>query len=217
VPWICAYTGACVNEITQLRKMDVRKRSYEGEDVWTIHITPDAGRVKNNRAREVPLHEHLVAQGFPEFVAGCAKERLFFDPDRRRGGSDENPTSAKVGQKIAEWVRKIGIPEGLAPNHGWRHRFNAVSRRKRIVPEIRDAIKGHVPRTEGEEYGGDVEWDMMWPEVKLLPRIEVDPATGPIAHTDARAKATKARADQRKRARAREKAAKAKATAMAAE
>jgi hypothetical protein len=91
-----------------------------------------------------------------------------------------------------------------------------VARRKRLIPEIRDAINGHEPRTEGEEYGGDIDWDLMWPEIKLLPRIEVEPATGPIEHTEARAKATKIRADQRKRARAKAKAAEAKTAAMAA-
>lgn len=55
VPWLCAYTGARVNEITQLRKGDVRKI----EDVWTVHITPDAGGVKTNESRTVPIHEHL--------------------------------------------------------------------------------------------------------------------------------------------------------------
>jgi len=211
-PWLYAYPGARVNEITQLRKQDVRRRRYEDEDVWTINITPEAGPVKNGRAREIPLHEHLIAQGFPGFVEGCETERLFYDPARRRGGSDKNPTSAKVGAKIAEWVRKLGVPKSVAPNHGWRHRFKAVARRKRMIPEIRDAMNGHKARTEGEAYGGDVEWDMMWPEVKLLPRIEVEPAMGPLPHTEARAQATKTRAAQRKRAKAR-----GKAPAMAAE
>ena len=38
---------------------------------------------------------------------------------------------------------------------------------------------------------------MMWPEIKLIPRIEVQPATGPLAHTEARAQATRARAATR--------------------
>src|SRR5262245_29463537 len=42
VPWLCAYTGARVGEITQLRGKDVVKR----EGVWAIEITPDAGTVK---------------------------------------------------------------------------------------------------------------------------------------------------------------------------
>ena len=73
--------------------------------------------------------------------------------------------------------------------------------------EIRDAIKGHKPRTEGEEYGGDVEWDMMWPEIKRQPRYDAKPPTEQIVHTPARAKATSDRAATRKRAKAKTKAA----------
>jgi integrase len=203
VPWICAYTGARVNEITQLRGQDVSKHRLGAEDVWVIRITPEAGPVKTRRAREVPLHPHLIRQGFARFVEKRGQGPLFYDPERRRGGSDENPQSRKVGDKLAEWVRKIGVDDpGVQPNHGWRHRFNVVARRVRMVPEIRDAIKGHKPRTEGEEYGGDVEWDVMWPEIKLLPRYNAKAPTEPIVHTPARAKATRDRAATRKRAKA---------------
>jgi hypothetical protein len=64
VPWLCAYTGARAGEITQLRGVDV----IEQEGVNAIHITPDAGTVKTGRGRTVPLHEHLVAQGFLKYV-----------------------------------------------------------------------------------------------------------------------------------------------------
>jgi hypothetical protein len=186
------------------RCKDVTRRKIGGEEVWIIAITPEAGPVKSKKAREVPLHPHLVEQGFPEFVASRGPGPLFYDPKRRRGGRDENPQASKVGEKLAEWVRKLGVDdEGVHPNHGWRHRFNVVARRVRMVPEIRDAIKGHKPRTEGEEYGGDVEWDVMWQEIKLLPRYPFSPPTSPPAHTPARAKATAQRAATRKRTKAR--------------
>ena len=76
VPWLCAYTGARVGEITQLRKSDV----FERDRVWAIRITPEAGTVKNGRARVVPLHEHLIAQGFLTFVEGHADAPLFYNP-----------------------------------------------------------------------------------------------------------------------------------------
>jgi integrase len=52
VPWLCAYTGARVNEITQLRASDVR--TIDG--IPCIRITPEAGTVKTSRGRIVPLH-----------------------------------------------------------------------------------------------------------------------------------------------------------------
>ena len=39
VPWLCAYTGARVGEITQLRAKDIQQ---EG-GIWFVHFTPDAG------------------------------------------------------------------------------------------------------------------------------------------------------------------------------
>lgn len=168
VPWLCAYTGARVNEITQLRAEDVA----EIDGVWTIRITPEAGAVKNNKARIVPLHDHLIEQGFVE-VAKKSKGPLFYDPVRHRGGSDGNPQFKKVGERLAAWVRELGITDKeVAPNHGWRHRFKTVARRAKIDPETRDAIQGHKPRTEGEEYG-DTPVSVLADAIKLIPRIEL--------------------------------------------
>ena len=89
VPWICAYTGARVNEITQLRAQDV----FEVRGVWVIRITPEAGSVKSYQARTIALHPHLVEQGFPS-IAKDLKGPLFYDPKRHRGGSEGNPWPA---------------------------------------------------------------------------------------------------------------------------
>jgi integrase len=51
-PWLCAYTGARVGEIVQLRKKDVWR---EGK-INVMRITPEAGTVKGRQLREVPLH-----------------------------------------------------------------------------------------------------------------------------------------------------------------
>lgn len=55
VPWLCAYTGARVGEMVQLRKQDIQR--IEGN--WIATITPEAGAVKNKRTRQVVLHRHL--------------------------------------------------------------------------------------------------------------------------------------------------------------
>lgn len=41
VPWLCAFTGARVGEMIQIRKEDVRR---EGK-LWVLHVTPEAGPV----------------------------------------------------------------------------------------------------------------------------------------------------------------------------
>lgn len=169
VPWICAYTGARVNEITQLRAEDV----FKVRGIWVIRITPEAGSTKSHQARTVALHQHLIEQGFPAVVAG-RKGPLFYDPERYRGGSSGNPQAKKVGEYLARWVREIGVDDPVVlPNHGWRHRFKTQARLANMDPEIRDVIQGHSPRTVGEAYG-DTFPEVSLREIAKLPRYKID-------------------------------------------
>ena len=59
VPILCAFTGARVSEITQLRKEDIR----ELDGHMGARITPDAGTVKAGGYRDVPLHPQIIAEG----------------------------------------------------------------------------------------------------------------------------------------------------------
>jgi len=169
VPWLCAYTGARVNEITQLRAEDVAKT----DGVWTILITPDAGGTKNDDARVVALHPHLIEQGFLAVCEGKTGP-LFFNPARGRGGSDQNPHYKKVGQHLARWVREIGVDDpAVQPNHGWRHLFKTLARECRMDSEVRDYIQGHAPRTEGEGYG-EIGPRVTLRELKRLRRFKIE-------------------------------------------
>ncbi len=206
VPWIMAYSGARVNEITQLRGQDIYSRMIGNEEVWVIRVTPDAGNVKNGEARDFPIHPHIVEQRFIDFVKRKGPGPLFYDPRRRRKGSDENPLSGQMGEALAEWVRSIGIEKGVAPNHGWRHRFKTEANRVRMHPQTRDVIQGHAPRTVGEQYG-EVPLETMWVELLRLPRYDISPPTGPRPVTEASKEASRKRMATAKRAKARTRAA----------
>lgn len=147
VPWLCAYTGARVGEITQLRAMDIRQ---EG-GVWVIHITPEAGSVKTGKARSVPIHSHLIEQGIQELAKQGDASPLFY---REGAGNEVNPASKVRAADLAKWVRTLGVddPE-VQPNHGWRHRFKTLSRAVGITEYDADRIQGHTPRHEGGKYG----------------------------------------------------------------
>ncbi|QEE41039.1 MULTISPECIES: DUF6538 domain-containing protein [unclassified Methylobacterium] len=168
VPWLCAYSGARVNEITQLRVQDVKR----SEGVWVMNITPEAGNTKTG-PREVPLHDHLVEQGFLDFVRSKKAGPLFYSVARQRGASAGNPTYVKVGGKLAEWVRAVGVDdENVQPNHGWRHRFKTIGRAVGIDSARLDAIQGHAPATEGDKYGEFLP-NALKLEVDKIPRYEV--------------------------------------------
>jgi integrase len=148
VPWLLAYTGARVNEITQARGKDIRAVGA----IWVLRITPDAGRVKTQEFRDVPLHSELVRQGFLSYVERRGLGPLFYDPGRS-SGSEQNPIYKRMGQKLGEWVRTIVADPQVDPSHGWRHRFKTVGRAAGIPDTYLDAIQGHAPATTGRRYG----------------------------------------------------------------
>src|SRR5262249_52446733 len=121
VPWLCAYMGARVNEITQARASDITNNNPKR--IWVLRIDPDAGTVKTGDYRDVPIHPHVIEQGFLEYVKRRSGRPLFYDPSRGRGRDAANPYYRKVGEKLAKWVRdEVGISDKrVAPNHGWRH------------------------------------------------------------------------------------------------
>jgi integrase len=172
-PWLCAYTGARVGEVTQLRKADVIKRG----GIHALKITPEAGTVKNARARVVPLHQHLVQQGFLKFVEKRGDGPLFYKP-RTTTPTEDDPLkrkkspAAQVRQRLAAWVRELGVTDTeLSPNHGWRHTFKAVGRRVGISDQILDAICGHAPASVGGAYGRASLEDMAV-ALRRLPRYQ---------------------------------------------
>ena len=143
LPWLCCYAGARVGEMAQLRKKDVTVE----DGVWVLELLPEAGTIKTGEARRVPLHPHLLAQGFLQVLEGLEDGYIFCPADGGR-----SPTT--VADDLARWVREVGItdPE-LKPNHGWRHRFKTVARRVKMDPAVRDYMQGHVPHNEAEGYG----------------------------------------------------------------
>ena len=164
VPWLCAYTGARVNEITQARACDVKFV----EDYWCIYITPEAGTQKTCSARLVPLHADLIEQGFLEFARTKKGQEPLFASTIQRG---KTSPSELVGAHLAKWVRNMGIEDpSVAPNHGWRHRFKTEARGRRIQLGLVDAIQGHAPATEGGAYGAYPP-RVLGPEIEKLPTI----------------------------------------------
>lgn len=166
VPILTAFSGARVSEITQLRKQDVRK---EG-NAWVMRITPDAGTVKAGGYRDVPLHPQIIAEGFLTFLEGQGDGPLFHsatDPARYAAAAQRR------SNKLANWLRDSGLtPEGLQPNHAWRHRFKTQARTLGVGDRIADALQGHAPRTASDNYG-DVTLDARIAAINRLPSYKL--------------------------------------------
>jgi integrase len=144
-PWLCAYSGARVGEITQLRGIDVVER----DGAHALRITPEAGTVKGRKPRFVPLHEHLIEQGFLDFAARHGDRPLFYTPRESR-----KPPYAQARQRLAEWVRSLGIlHKELQPNHAWRHTFKQIADHAGITERTSNYITGHAQKNVGATYG----------------------------------------------------------------
>lgn len=164
VPWLCAYSGARVSEVCQLRREDVRQI----EGIWCMKFDPEAGPLKTvSSERAVPLHQALLDSGFLAFVQSVASGPLFPDlrPDKfgKRGGN-----GTKV---LGRWVRGLGLTdERLAPNHSWRHRVKTLGRRYGMAPDIVNAITGHGTRTVADQYG-EFEMAALHRELMKIPAL----------------------------------------------
>jgi integrase len=160
IPWLAAYSGARLGEIAQLQKADVRQQ----QSVWMIGFPGAYER------RFVPVHPHLIEQGFIAFVEQAADGSLFYDaPVARRSVEPWDRVVADYGK----WIRSLGLTDpNLVPAHAWRHRFASVAERFDINPAIVHDLMGH---------GSPLASDRMLPpspatlarEISKLPRYEV--------------------------------------------
>jgi integrase len=175
VPWLCAYTGARVGEITQLRAEDV----FQQDGVSAIRITPDAGTVKTRNTRVVPLHEHLLAQGFLPFARTKDNGPLFYGEGKGQMLTDHptnprKPRYVKAREHLANWVRSLGVNDSeLQPNHAWRHTFKQIADRAGITERMSEYITGHAQRHVGATYGAPTVADMA-EALKRFPRYRLD-------------------------------------------
>jgi integrase len=146
LPWLCAYTGARLGEMAQLRKQDIR----EENGTWVVTVTPEAGTVKDKEVREVVLHPHLIELGFADYVEAAAPGYLFLSPKKGEGSRGQLRT---VRNRMAEFVREVVKDSRVAPNHAWRHLFKTIGREVGVADSVLDAICGHAAKTVGQTYG----------------------------------------------------------------
>lgn len=146
-PWIGAYTGARIAEITQLRGVDFR----ETKEGWFLRFTPEAGGIKTDHYRDVPLHPHLVELGLLRFVHSVGDGPLFYRAEKP--GQVSKRRADTTAGRVSAWVREIVADQRVQPTHGWRHRFTTLAREAGMDAEARAYIQGHAVPGMGAVYG----------------------------------------------------------------
>jgi integrase len=148
IPWVCAFTGARVGEVAQLRKEDFR----EEKDISYLRITPEAGAVKGRRYRDIPLHPQLVQEGLLAFVRSHAPGYLFFSA---KTPEDAIKKANSVAGKVSQWVRNdVQITDDrISPSHAWRHRFKTECIRSDVPPDYAEVLMGHEDGRAARGYG----------------------------------------------------------------
>jgi integrase len=174
VPWLCAYSGARAGELTQLRGQDIEQRG----GFFAMKLTPDAGTIKGGKPRTVPIHAHIVEQGFIDYVKSRGKGPLFYTPEPERTEGDvtnpRRPRAVKARERLAAWVRELGITDAeIQPNHAWRHTFKRRAARAGIEKGVRGHICGHATKAVGDDYETPTVEDMA-NALHRFPRYEAE-------------------------------------------
>lgn len=165
-PWVCAYTGARIAEICQLRFEDIKQI----DSIWCIAFAAEAGSLKNvNSERVVPVHAALKDEGFLKYVASVRKGPLFAELSLDRFGS-RGGTGTKI---LSRWIRSLGVMDTrISPNHSWRHRLKTMGRRHGLAVDILDAMTGHGRKTVADTYG-EFPPEAMLRELSKIPKLDL--------------------------------------------
>lgn len=143
-PWLAAYSGARIAELTSLEKRDIR--TEERIVVMDLRVT------KAGELRTIPVHGHLIEQGFLDFVEASLPGPLFYDLVRHRKNAETSPAEQQT-KALAKWVREtVQLDPRVDPNHGWRHTWKTRALGAGIEERLRDAITGHRVASVGRRY-----------------------------------------------------------------
>ncbi len=164
-PWICAYTGARIQEVCWLRKEDVW---LEGA-IWVVRFP----RTKEARARIVPVHDALIEEGWIEFWRSAPDGALFTGDTSQKAGVMRTPAEMRASE-LATWIQQnVALEDGVSPNHGWRHTFLTIAEGVGISKRHANAIAGHNRKKDASDGYVAFPIDVLKREIDKIPAYDV--------------------------------------------
>lgn len=133
--WICAYTGARIQEVCWLKREDIRIK----DGIWVIHFQ----KTKTDVERTIPIHDALVEEGLLAFCEKAPDGYLFVGDTPQKPGSTRTQQEQRASE-LAEWTREqVKLDDDISPNHGWRHTFITRAEEAGIKKRYVNKICGH--------------------------------------------------------------------------
>jgi integrase len=166
VPLIAAFTGARLEEISQLHLADIKRDPVT--DIWCFDITEEVDEaagattmktLKNKASvRACPVHSQLLKLGLIEYVNDLRKQgydRLFPELSKSVYG--------KFGDRASKFFtayrRECGVGSAVGPSrkvfHCFRHTLITRLQRANVALEIREALVGHTSQSVNVRVYGD--------------------------------------------------------------
>jgi len=153
LPLLGLYTGARLNELSQLYITDVKVTesgvhyvdfNLDGEDKIDLDGSDKSLKTVNSK-RIVALHPHLVELGLPDYVKALSDAgytRLF--PELKRDAVKG------YGKPAGSWFngrflgKQLGMPrDGMRTFHSFRHTFITALNELEVPPDIQSQLAGH--------------------------------------------------------------------------
>jgi integrase len=151
VPWVLAFTGARLSEVSDAHASDVRQE--RGVWVLAVHEETEGRTIKTRQSqRLVPLADALIHEGFVAYARSLPAGSPLFSGLAVGTWGKRSSTATK---RLGRWMRGLGLtdPRKVA-GHSWRHRMKDRLRFARVPAEAADAILGHDnPVNAGSGYG----------------------------------------------------------------
>lgn len=197
LPLLALYTGARLEELGQLRTIDVGEEHYLDADdsdatAQVIRIVADEAdglTLKNKGSeRRIPVHPELERLGFLRHVAAmreAGQSRIFPDlkPDR------DGTRTAAWSKWYGRWLRAEGkILDGRVTFHSFRHSFKHYARQAGLAPDVQNEITGHETGDVADGYGG-LSYPLL-PLVQAMARYRVPGFALPMPPLPLRAEAS---------------------------
>lgn len=144
-PLIGLYTGARLNEISQIHLSDIRQE----QGIWCFDLNDDdeGKHLKNEASRRlVPMHPRLIGLGFLDHVKSMqlsGKEKLF--PDFSH--CSKNGWGRALGRWFNDsFLKKMGMTDNRLVFHSLRHTVVTTLLRHNVPEPIVKAIVGHAQK-----------------------------------------------------------------------